>query len=110
SGRSPREGFIPYWQEVVDISIAHGKLLGLILIAPLYTFLAWIFFWRPRYNFAEHAVLQSYTIGMFHVVTVLIFIPAFLIFPETTRINNNLLHLVYMLYMAMAYKQFLSKK
>jgi hypothetical protein len=108
--RSPREAFIPYWSEVVEISITHGKLLGLILIAPLYTFLAWIFFWRPRYNFAEHAVLQSYTIGMFHLMTVVIFIPAFLLFPDAARMNNNILHLTYILYMGMAYKQFLNKK
>jgi len=110
SNASPRQSFIPYWDKVVHISITHGKLLGLILIAPLYTFLAWIFFWRPRYNFAEHGVLQSYTIGMFHLITVVVFVPAFLLFPDTARMNNNILHLVYVFYMGMAYKQFLRKQ
>jgi hypothetical protein len=104
-----REVFL-YSKEVFLISINHGKLLGLILTAPLYTFLSWVFFRRPHYNFAEHFVLQSYTIGLLNVVTAVVFIPAFLLFPSTAKLNNDILHVLYMIYMGFAYKQFFSKR
>lgn len=99
----------PYFKETMDISIEHGKFLGLFLIVPLYAFLSWIFFWRPRYNFAENFVLQSYLIGMLYIVTSLIFIPHFLIFPAAVRQNNDVMHVVYAIYTAIAYKQFFRK-
>ncbi len=104
-----REVFL-YSKEVFLIAINHGKLLGLILTAPLYTFLSWIFFRNPRYNFAEHFVLQSYTIGLLNVATAVIFIPAFLLFPSTAKLNNDVLHVVYVIYMSIAYKQFFAKR
>jgi len=95
--------------ETMEISINHGKFLGLFLIVPLYAFLSWVFFWRPKYNFAEHVVLQSYLIGMLYIVTSLVFIPHFLIFPAYAKVNNDVLHVLYAIYMAVAYKQFFGK-
>jgi hypothetical protein len=99
----------PYFTETMEISINHGKILGLFLIVPLYSFLSWIFFWRPRYNFAENFVLQSYLIGMLYIVTSLIFIPHFLIFPAWVKVNNDVLHVLFAIYMGIAYRQFFGK-
>src|SRR5688572_12970642 len=91
--------------EAREIATNNAKLLGLFLIVPIYSFLSWLFFWRPRYNFAEHIVLQSYSIGMLYIVQSLIFIPFFLLFPSTVDINNRILHLVFIIYMVIIYKQ-----
>ena len=99
----------PYFQETKDISIHYGKLLGLFLIVPLYAFLSRIFFWRPRYNFAEHVVLQSYCIGLLYIVQSFIFIPHFLLFPATAEINNLVLHIVYAIYTGIVYTQLFGK-
>lgn len=98
-----------YSREAMELSVKYGKLIGLALIVPLYSFISWIFFWRPKYNFAEHVVLQSYAIGMYYLLTCLIFVPAFLIFPGTFTLNNMILHVVYAVYMGFAYKQFFQK-
>lgn len=95
-----------YIRETIEISINDGKFLGLFLIPPLYASLSWIFFWRPRYNFAEHFALQSYLIGMLYVFTALLFVPHFLIFPAAVRINNYVLQGSFAVYAAIAYKQF----
>lgn len=92
-------------QEASEIAANNAKLLGLFLIVPIYSFLSWLFFWRPRYNFAEHVVLQSYSIGMLYIVQSLIFIPLFLLFPSTAGINNNILHLAFLIYMVIVYRQ-----
>ncbi|RAV98304.1 DUF3667 domain-containing protein [Pseudochryseolinea flava] len=98
-----------YYQEAMQLSINYGKLIGLVVIVPLYALISWLFFWKPRYNYAEHFVLQSYSIGMYYVVSVLIFIPAFLLMPGTFQINNMVLHLIYAIYMGVTYHQFFKK-
>jgi len=98
-----------YYQETLDITVHYGKVLGLFLIVPLCAFLSRIFFWRPRYNFAEHIVLQSYCLGLFYIVQSFIFVPLFLVSPSTAEINNVLLQLVYAIYTSIVYKQLFSK-
>ncbi|HEY3405505.1 MAG TPA: DUF3667 domain-containing protein [Ohtaekwangia sp.] len=91
--------------EASEIAASNSKLLGLFLIVPIYSLLSWLFFWRPRYNFAEHVVLQSYAIGMLYIAQSLIFVPLYLLFPETVSMNNHILHLVFLIYMVVIYKQ-----
>jgi hypothetical protein len=98
-----------YYSEARDISVKYGKLIGLILIVPLYSLLSWLFFWKPKYNLAEHVVLQSYGIGMYYLFSSVIFIPLFLIIPGTFNINNTVLHVLYAIYMGFAYRQFFQK-
>jgi len=81
------------------------KILAIFLIVPIYSFLSWLFFWRPRYNFPEHVVLQSYAIGFYYIVQSLIFIPLFLLMPQTALLNNLVLHVVFAIYMGFVYKQ-----
>jgi hypothetical protein len=98
-----------YYKEAMYLSVTHGKLIGLVLIVPLYALISWLFFWKPRYNYAEHFVLQSYSVGMYYIISCLVFVPAFLLIPGTFNLNNTILHVVYALYMGFLYKQLFQK-
>src|SRR5690349_13104848 len=95
-----------YYKEAMEIMVDNGKMLGLFLIVPLVSFFSWLFFRKPRYNFAEHFVLQSYVIGFTYVFTALIVVPIFLLMPQYAMIINSGFQLFFLIYMIIAYKQF----
>ncbi|MEO7990558.1 MAG: DUF3667 domain-containing protein [Chryseolinea sp.] len=103
-GRMP-EQFAMYMRESMEIFIHHGKIISLVLVVPLMTFLSWIFFKKPRYNFAENLVLQSLMMGQINLFMVIIFIPLYLIFGHA-RLNNNIFQITFLVYMIVAFKQF----
>lgn len=94
-----------YMNESMRIVIQHGKMISLILMVPLITFLSWIFFRKPRYNYAENLVLQSLIVGQVNVGMILIFIPAYLLFGHAS-LNNFVFQLTFLTYMIVAYRQF----
>lgn len=90
----------------MEFMVGHGKILGLVLILPLLAFLAWIFFKRSKYNFAESFVLHSFVIGETNILRVLVFVPAFLLAPHTIGINDMIFSILLQIYLIIAYKQF----
>jgi hypothetical protein len=70
------------------------------------SFFTWILFGVKKANFAENLVLNSLTMGEYNIITMVVFIPAFLLAPETAKTNNNILHMVMLVYMVVAYQQF----
>jgi hypothetical protein len=97
------------WIEAFQISNDNGKLLTLILIAPLLAFLSWIFFKRSKYLFAETFVLNSFIVAESHVIRTLIFIPWFLLFPQAAGWNLAVFETSLLIYIIVAYKQFFNQ-
>jgi hypothetical protein len=105
----PSESMIAFFKtlnEATRISIEHQKLLDLLLIFPLMSFFTWLLFGRKKANFAENLVLNAFTMGEYNIITVVVFVPAFLLAPDTAQMNNNILHVVILIYMIVAYHQF----
>ena len=99
---------VQYYQNLNESNnsfIHHGKIISLVLVVPLMTFLSWIFFKKPRYNFAENLVLQSLMMGQINLFMVIIFIPLYLILGHA-RMNNNIFQITFLVYMVVAFKQF----
>jgi hypothetical protein len=100
----------PLWRESFQIAAQSGKWLTLLLIAPLFAFLSWIFFIRKKYNYAEHFVLHSFIFGEAALFRLLIFVPLFLIVPEKTSILNLYVYEAFFLaFVTVAYKQFFNQ-
>lgn len=102
---APTSNRSPYFQEVFDTVAQNGKLLMLILIVPLFAFLSWLFSIRSRFNLAENFVLQAFVAGQLNIVRILIFIPAFLIAPDTIRWNTSASGVFLVLYLTVTYRQ-----
>lgn len=100
SGESTR-----YFSESMKIIMAYGKIINLIIIVPVLSFLSWLFFRKSKHTVAENMVLQSFLIGQANLVLAIIFIPVFLLFGHA-RMNNNLYQVVFLGYLAIAYQQF----
>jgi hypothetical protein len=95
------------WREVFEITSHSGKWLTLLFIAPLFAFLAWVFFIRKKYNYAEHFVLHSFIFGEAALLRLLIFVPLFLLFPEKTSMLNLFVYeAIFLTFLTVAYKQF----
>jgi hypothetical protein len=92
--------------EAFQISIDNEKVLSLVLIFPLMSFFTWLLFKRSKTNFAENLVLSSFIIAESNIVFTLVFIPAFLLAPQAAQLNNNIYHVVFLIYMVVAYRQF----
>lgn len=92
--------------EAFQVSNSNGKMLSLILIAPLMAFCSWLFFRRARYTFAETFVLNSFLIGQSNVIRVVLFIPLFLLFPGTSQLNLAAFEFLFLVYLTTAYRQF----
>jgi hypothetical protein len=92
--------------EVFEIIDHHGKLLELFLLVPLISIIGWLFFRRPKYNLAEHFVLQSFVLGQGLNIRSLIFIPLFVLFPKYHSINLAIYQATLLSYMIFANKQF----
>lgn len=113
SGGAARAGGRPIseeWREVFQIAATSGKWLTLLLIAPLFALLSWLFFIRKKYNYAENFVLHSFIFGEATLFRLLIFIPLFLIVPEQTRVLNLVVYEAFFLvFLTVAYKQFFNQ-
>jgi hypothetical protein len=94
-----------YLTESSRIIVEHGKMISLLVIVPILTLLSWLFFRRSRYNFAENLVLQSLIIGQVHLVMVIVFIPAYLLFGYP-KLNNTIFQGFFFVYLVVAYYQF----
>jgi hypothetical protein len=92
-------------QQSMQIVVAHGKVISLIIIVPTLGFLSWLFFRKSKYNYAENLVLQALMMGQMHLYMMVIFIPLFLLLGYA-RLNNTVYQLTVFVYMAVAYQQF----
>lgn len=86
--------------------VKHGKILGLVLITPLIAALSWLFFRKPKYNYAEHFVQASYLFGLSNVFRVVVFIPVFVISGLNVQMIDGVFQLVFLVYMIIAFRQF----
>jgi hypothetical protein len=94
-------------KEVFEIVRTSGKTLTLLLIAPLFAFLSWLFFIRSKYNYAENFVLNAFLFGEAAILRLVVFIPIFFIVPEyTSKITWYFYEPVFLLYMIVAFRQF----
>lgn len=95
--------------EAFQISNSNGKMLSLILAAPLLAFCSWLFFTRARYSLAETFVLNSFLIGQSNMFRIVLFVPLFLLFPATSRLNLAAFEFLLLIYLIIAYWQFFSQ-
>lgn len=113
SGRPRMSGDAPEWARLLGyyfsqsmpFVIAHGKIISLVITAPLLALLTWLFFRKQKNNYAENLVLHTFLAGQALLVLVLIFIPAFFIFGHA-RLNNDIYQWLFAAYLALAYWQF----
>jgi hypothetical protein len=102
AGRQPNE----VWKEVFHIASSNGKWLTLLLMAPLFALLSWMFF-RKKYNYAENFVLHAFIFGEAALIRILIFIPLSLLAPQYFGIINlGVYEIIYLTFLIVAYKQF----
>lgn len=106
-GRMPKQ-VAEYMAESMQIFVNHGKLISLIVMVPVLTFLSYVFFRKSGYNFAENLVLQSLMLAQIHLAMMVIFIPAYLLFGNA-QMNNNFFQVTFFIYMVVAYKQFFNQ-
>lgn len=93
--------------EAMGIMDEQGKIVSLFLMPVLISFFTWIFFYRSKNNLAENLVLNSMVLGQVYLTRICIFIPAFVLFPSIPiYYNDGLFHLVMLVYLATAYRQF----
>jgi hypothetical protein len=105
SQRGVRQGS-HYWGEVMQIASHNGKWLTLLLMAPLFAFLSWIFFIRKPYNYGENFVLHAFIFGEAALVRLIIFIPLSLLFPQYFTVFNLMIYeVLYLAFLTVAYKQ-----
>jgi hypothetical protein len=96
-----------YWKEVIEIASDNGKWLTLLLMAPLFALLSWLFFIRKRFNYAENFLLHAFIFGEAAIVRLLIFIPLSLLFPQYFIWMNLVIYeILYLTFLTIAYKQF----
>lgn len=104
SGGMPEE-MARYFSESMRIILAHGKIITLIITAPVLAFLSWIFFRKHKNTLAENFVLSSFLAGQINLGLVIFFVPAFLLFGHA-KMNNNIYQVVFLIYLMIAYQQF----
>src|SRR5688572_15299459 len=105
SFKSP-EKMHPLHKETLELMYASGKVINLFLMPVLISFFSWIFFRKQKNNLAENLVLSSFVMGQIYIIMIVIFIPGHLLFPGTTQLNNNVFHILMLVYMTIAYHQF----
>ncbi len=93
-------------KEAFEISNSNGKLLDLFLLVPLITIVGWLLFRRPKYNLAEHFVLQAFILGLGLNLRTFIFIPLFLLLPGLGSWHLMAFELTILVYLVIAYRQF----
>jgi hypothetical protein len=102
----PTSGGSEEFKETMQLMLENGKIINLFLMPVIISFLSWIFFRKQKSNLAENFVLNSFVLGQIYIIMIVIFIPGFLLFPETIRVNNNIFHGLMLAYMSLAYYQF----
>lgn len=96
----------PVHAEVMQIMLNNGKTINLFLMPVLMSLFSTLFFWRSKTNLTENFVLNSFVMGQIYTSMILIFMPAFLLFPESIRLNNQIFHALMLVYLVVAYRQF----
>jgi hypothetical protein len=97
----------PIMLEVFSIASRTIKWLTLLFIAPLWTAVSRLFFYKQKYNYAEHFVLHSYIFGETNLYSLLVMVPLFLIFPAHLQLLNWVVYEpLFMTFLVVAYKQF----
>ncbi|MBC3832315.1 DUF3667 domain-containing protein [Undibacterium amnicola] len=94
------------YTESMQLMLENRKILNLFLMPVLVSFLSWIFFRKQKTNMAENIVLNSFVLSQIYLIMIVIFIPGFLLFPETIKANNYMSHGLMLGYMSLAYHQF----
>jgi hypothetical protein len=95
------------FSEAMGIMNEHGKIVSLFLMPVLISFLSRLFFFKSKNNVAENLVLNAMVLGQVYLGMILIFIPAFVLFPSIPiTYNNGLFHVVMLVYLVTAYRQF----
>lgn len=82
------------------------KAIDIFILTPLIALYSWLLFRKPKYNLAEHLVLQSFVLGQGLLIRVMIFVPLFVLFPEWARLNAMVFQLTLLTYLIVAYRQF----
>ncbi|MFZ2906051.1 MAG: DUF3667 domain-containing protein [Cyclobacteriaceae bacterium] len=95
------------YTEAMGIMDELGKIVSLFLMPVLMSFLSRLFFFQSQRNVAENLVLNAMVLGQVYLGMILLFIPAFVLVPGIPiGINNGVFHLVMLVYITIAYKQF----
>lgn len=94
-----------YFSQSMTLTITHGKIIQLLITAPLLAFLTWIFFRRQRNNYAEHLLAHAFFGGQMLLGLVIVFVPLFLLFGHPS-INNLFYQIMFLVYLMIAYQQF----
>jgi hypothetical protein len=110
AGGSGARRMPPYMLEAFQLYNDNAKLFGLVLIAPLIAICCWLFFRKGKYNLAESFVLHAFIVGESHLIRTVIFIPIFLIFPQSVSVQQNVFQFTLLIYLMIAYRQFFKEK
>lgn len=97
-------------REMARINHEEGKLVGLVLIAPLMALLSWLLFIKSGYTYAENFVLASFLFGFSNVVRLLVFIPAHLALPGKIQIIDGIFQLFFLIYIIVGFRQFFQNR
>ena len=104
--RQSRPTGIPFYRETMEVMVNNGKVVALFLMPVLMSLFSWMFFRKGRNNLAENLVLNSFMMGQIYIITIVIFIPWYVFFPEQLALNNMMFHPLMWIYMSVAYIQF----
>ncbi len=95
------------YQETMNVMLNNGKFISLFLTPLLISFFSWLFFIRSKNNMTENLVLNSFLLGQIYIVMIVVFIPCYFLFPGIpVAVNNMVFHLLMLVYMTVAYRQF----
>jgi hypothetical protein len=95
------------YTEAMGIMNEQGKIVSLFLMPVLISLFTRLFFYKSKNNLAENLVLNSMVLGQVYLGMILIFIPVYVVFPGIPMvINNAAFHLVMLVYLTVAYRQF----
>jgi hypothetical protein len=65
--------------DIPELNFVHEYMVVLyISLMPVYTLIAWLLFYKSRYNYAEMGVLQLYTVSFLLLISGLIFLLKFI--------------------------------
>jgi hypothetical protein len=93
--------------EAMGIMDTSGKVVSVFLMPVLISLFTRMFFFRSRNNLAENLVLNSMVLGQIYLLAIVIFIPWYLLSPQTPiYVNNGVFHFLMWIYLVIAYYQF----
>ena len=82
------------------------NLIGLLAI-PVFALVFWLFFWRTHLNYAEHLVAQVFFASFFSLVSIVVTLLLGFVFSSFLSNLNSVLLLFQLVYLTVAYYQFL---